>query len=103
MLTEGRVQRGQGNGSPSTEKPVIVPQPLSQPEAVEALRELVEAMQEAFFGNATGLPTRVIQAFDSAHLFLYKLDLMAMAKPQPHGGRLVRGDVCPPPPREPQP
>jgi hypothetical protein len=43
-FTEGRVQRGQGNGGPSTEKPAIV------------------------------------------------------AKPQPHGGRMVGDDLCPPPP-----
>ncbi len=38
--------------------------------AVEALRELVEAMHEAFFGNDAGLPPQVIQAVNSAHLFL---------------------------------
>jgi hypothetical protein len=43
-FTEGGVQRGQGNGGPSTEKPAIV------------------------------------------------------AKPQPHGGRMVGDDLCPPPP-----
>jgi hypothetical protein len=37
---------------------------------VEALRELVEAMHEAFFGNDAGLPPQVIQAVNSAHLFL---------------------------------
>ena len=38
--------------------------------AVEALRELVEAMHDAFFGNDAGLPPRVIQAINSADLFL---------------------------------
>jgi hypothetical protein len=47
--------------------------------AVETLRELVEVMHDAFFGNDSGLPPRVIQSVNNAHAFLFKLE---------HGPRL---------------
>ena len=47
--------------------------------AVETLRELVEVMHDAFFGNDSELPRRVIQSVNNAHAFLFKLE---------HGPRL---------------
>jgi hypothetical protein len=66
------------------DQPLLTPRPdgywtpwhiaaqLPQPGAgaMRELRELVEAMHDAFFGNDTGLPPRVIQAVNSANLFL---------------------------------
>jgi hypothetical protein len=77
-LAAGRAEQGTTPEPEPTQAPAGDEEPVKA-SAVETLRELVEVMHDAFFGNDSELPRRVIQSVNNAHAFLFKLE---------HGPRL---------------